>query len=269
MIRSCLKWAGGKAGIIDTLRQHLPAGKRLVEPFTGSATVFMNTDYDAYLLGDINPDLINMFNTIKRNPSRFISYAASLFRDENDPTSYYQLREDFNKSGNQFYRAVLFLYLNRHGYNGMCRYNQRGGFNVPYGKYKAPYFPAAEIRAFAEKADKALFLCLDFEECIEMANDGDVIYCDPPYVPVSKTADFTNYHTGGFNTSDQYRLMYALRKATRRGCHVVASNSDTAESLKIYGDFKITHIEAPRAVSCKAESRQPAREIIATMRASA
>lgn len=269
MIRSPLKWAGGKAGIINTLRKHLPAGKRLVEPFTGSATVFMNTDYQNYLLGDINGDLINMFNTIKRNPGRFISYAAALFRDENNPVSYYKLREAFNTSSNPFYRAVLFLYLNRHGYNGMCRYNSAGGFNVPYGKYKAPYLPQSEIRAFAERADKALFLCLDFDECLEMASAGDVIYCDPPYVPTSKTADFTNYHTAGFSLDDQRRLADALRRAARRGCHVVASNSLTDEALDMYSDFKITQITAPRAISCKATGRQPTQEIIATMRASA
>lgn len=269
MSRSPLKWVGGKAGIIATLRQHLPAGKRLVEPFTGSATVFLNTDYPAYLLGDINGDLINMFNTIKRNPDRFIRYAEAFFQDGNTPESYYHLRTEFNQAGNPFYRAVLFLYLNRHGYNGMCRYNRAGGFNVPYGKYKAPYFPAAEIRAFAEKADKAIFLCLDFEECIEMATAGDVIYCDPPYVPVSKTADFTRYHTTDFSSVDQSRLMNALRKASERGCHVVASNSDAAEALTLYGDFNITQITAPRSISCNGATRQAVGEIIATMGASA
>ncbi|MGA7587040.1 MAG: Dam family site-specific DNA-(adenine-N6)-methyltransferase [Rouxiella badensis] len=268
IVRSPLKWVGGKANIIAELRRHLPEGKRLVEPFTGSATVFLNTDYDTYLLSDINGDLINMFNMIKRNPSRFISYAASLFNNENNPISYYQLRDEFNRSGNQFYRAALFLYLNRHGYNGMCRYNQSGGFNIPFGKYKSPYFPAAEIRTFAEKADKAVFLCMDFSECIEMAAPGDVIYCDPPYIPTSKTADFTAYHTAGFSTADQQRLADALRVAAARGCHVVASNSDSPEALEIYGGFEINHIDARRSISCKSDGRNKAREIIATMGAS-
>lgn len=270
MNRSPLKWLGSKAGIIDTLRHHLPAGKRLVEPFVGSASVFLNTDYDNYLLTDINGDLINFHNMAKNLPEVLIREARNLFRQHGDELGYYAVRADFNLrcDSNFLYRAAQFLYLNRHGFNGVCRYNLSGEFNVPYGHRKTPpYFPEAEIRAFSEKANatKAVFLCCTFEESIRMARPGDVIYCDPPYIPASATANFTGYHTNGFTESQQRKLCRMLRVAARRGCAVVASNSETAAALDLYSDFSITTTTARRSVSANAAGRNRAGEIIATM----
>lgn len=100
-------------------------------------------------------------------------------------------------------RAVLFLYLNRHGYNGLCRYNLRGEFNVPFGRYKKPYFPEAELYHFAEKAQHAEFHCESYEECMKRADNRSVVYCDPPYAPLSSTANFTAYHTNSFSQSSR------------------------------------------------------------------
>ncbi|CAI2488560.1 DNA adenine methylase [Serratia ficaria] len=271
MNRPALKWLGSKAGIIDTLRQHLPEGARLVEPFVGSGAVFLNTDYDSYLLCDINGDLINFHNMAKNLPDVLIREARNLFKEHADEVGYYAVRADFNLrcDSNFLYRAAQFLYLNRHGYNGVCRYNQRGEFNVPFGHRKAPYFPEDEIRAFSEKAQakKVVFQCCTFQEAIRMAAPGDVIYCDPPYVPASATANFTSYHTDGFSSDRQRKLACMLRIAARRGCHVVASNSETQAARELYSDFDITSITARRSVSAKADSRARASEIIATLRA--
>lgn len=269
MSRPALKWLGSKASIIDTLRQHLPAGKRLVEPFVGSGAVFLNTDYDSYLLCDINSDLINFHNVAKNLPEQLIREARNLFKQQADEVGYYAVRADFNLrcDSNFLYRAAQFLYLNRHGYNGVCRYNLSGDFNVPFGHRKAPYFPEDEIHAFAEKAQakKAAFLCCTFQESIRMAQAGDVIYCDPPYIPASKSANFTSYHTDGFTSEQQRKLARMLRIAARRGRHVVASNSETAAALALYSDFNITTTTARRSVSANAAGRTRAGEIIATM----
>lgn len=269
MIRSPLKWAGSKARIMDTLRQHLPAGNRLIEPFAGSASVFLNTDYSSYLLADINPDLVGLFNTIKTNPGDLLDCAGLFFRFDNNAERFSAIRSSFNLNDDEFCRAVMFLYLNRHCYNGLCRYNRAGRFNVPYGRYKEPYFPKDEIFQFAEKAKNAIFLCLDFEETIEMAGAGDVVYCDPPYIPTSSTANFTKYHTGGFTPDDHSRMIAALQAAAARGCRVVVSNADVAADLYQQAGFTVHHITAPRSVSCKGNKRKAAREIIATMRVSA
>lgn len=263
-IFSPLKWAGSKGRIMPTLLQHLPTGKRLVEPFAGSCSVMLNTDYDEYLITDINDDLINFYEIAKRETSDLINVASSLFLTANSDEQYYIFRKIFNaRNRDDISRAAIFLYLNRHCFNGICRYNQQGQFNVPYGKYKAPYFPEAEIRFFAEKAKKATFLCCDFSETLEMATQGDVVYCDPPYIPTSTTADFTHYHIGGFNLDDQHQLAEMLAWVADRGCYVIASNSDTPIARELYSRFDIHSITAPRSASCKSDGRKAVGEIIA------
>ena len=110
-----------------------------------------------------------MYKIIKRKPKQFIQDAKAYFQDEyNQEEVYYQLREEFNNSKDVYLRSFLFLYMNRHGYNGLCRYNKSGGFNVPFGRYKKPYFPEAELFFFAEKAKKATFTCKPYQKTISL-----------------------------------------------------------------------------------------------------
>ncbi|TNL00535.1 adenine methylase, partial [Kosakonia cowanii] len=204
MIRSLLKWPGGKSRVMPELLPHLPEAGCLVEPFVGGASVFLNTDYRRYILADINPDLIRLYREVKSNPELVIDVARPLFATGNSGEKYLQNRRTFNgtEALSDVTRAALFLYLNRHGYNGMVRYNRRGGYNVPPGQHKtASYFPEAEIRLFAEKANdtKAVFLCCPFQSTLRvMTGTDEAIYCDPPYLPASGTAGFTQYHTEPF-----------------------------------------------------------------------
>lgn len=261
-MKTIVKWAGSKSRVMETLKQHLPAGDRLVEPFAGSCSVMMNTDYPAYLIADVNPDLINMYEVIKNKPTEFICVAKDLFKSGNHEFTYYTKRLAFNSHiDSPFIRAVYFLYLNRHCFNGLCRYNQSGGFNVPYGKYKAPYFPEIEIRAFAEKAKRATFLCCTFEETLRMVAPGDVVYCDPPYLVEAK--GFTNYHVGGFGLSEQNRLALLLSRLAKRDYPVVASNADLSATRSLYKAFKIVGLNAPRSVGASGDCAKSAPEIIA------
>ncbi len=132
--RPFLKWAGNKYRIIDHVRESLPQGKRLIEPFAGSAAVFLNTDYEHYIINDNNPDLIHLYNILKKEGATFIKKCRYYFTPRfNNEEQYYKLRQKFNDSRNTYKRAILFVYLNRHGYNGLCRYNLKGGYNVPFG----------------------------------------------------------------------------------------------------------------------------------------
>ena len=168
--RAFLKWAGGKYPLLDDIKKHLPKGECLIEPFVGAGSVFLNTDFSRYILADINSDLISLYNIVKLRTDEYVEEARKLFTPENNnPDVYYQFRAEFNQSQDPFRRALLFLYLNRHGYNGLCRYNLRGEFNVPFGRYKRPYFPQDELYHFAEKAQNAEFYCLSYEECMELA----------------------------------------------------------------------------------------------------
>ncbi|STV11659.1 methyl-directed repair DNA adenine methylase [Klebsiella pneumoniae subsp. ozaenae] len=197
--RAFLKWAGGKFPLLDDIKKHLPEGECLIEPFVGAGSVFLNTDFSRYILADINSDLIGLYNIVKLRTDEYVAAAREMFTPENNVAErYYLYRDEFNQSQDPLRRAVLFLYLNRHGYNGLCRYNLRGEFNVPFGRYKKPYFPEAELYHFAEKAQNAEFYCESYEECMQRADSRTVVYCDPPYAPLTATANFTAYHTQQF-----------------------------------------------------------------------
>lgn len=264
--RSFLKWAGGKYSLIDKIVEHLPEGDRLVEPFVGAGTVFLNTDYPKYHLNDINADLINLFNELKAKNGTMIDDMRELFSGKyNNKESYYDIREKFNASTDIHERSVLFLYLNRHCYNGLCRYNASGGFNVPFGSYVKPYFPEAELAFFSDKAKKATFTCESYVKTFQKARKGSVIYCDPPYVPLSKTASFTTYAKGGFTLDDQAKLAnLAENAAFQRGISVLISNHATTWTRKIYEQSShIDIVSVARTISHKGGSRKPVEEIFA------
>ncbi|MBF6636212.1 DNA adenine methylase [Rouxiella silvae] len=268
MNKTILKWAGSKARAMDTLKMHLPTGHRLVEPFAGSCAVMMNTDYEQYLIADVNPDLINMYQQIKNDCEFFMLIASGLFNaSNNNEDTFRRHRFAFNKSKciGDVYKAAIFLYLNRHCFNGLCRYNKSGGFNVPFGKYKAPYFPKAEILAFAEKAQRCTFICCSFEETLRMAMPGDVVYCDPPYLGNSKTEGFVSYHTAGFGYVDHEFLALALRNLSSKGYPVVVSNNHSDRVLALYTGFEIASFDVRRSVGASADSIKTAREVIASL----
>lgn len=255
-----LKWAGNKTAIMSELKKHLPAGPRLVEPFAGSCAVMMETDYPSYLVADINPDLINLYKKVAADCEAFISRARALFEEANRELAYYNIRQEFNYSTEitDFMKAVYFLYLNRHGYRGLCRYNKSGHFNIPYGYYKNPYFPEKELRTFAEKAQRATFVCASFDETLAMLKAGDVVYCDPPY-----DGTFSGYHTDGFTEDDQYHLASVLEHRSSEGHPVIVSNSDTSLIRSLYRNFTHHYIKAKRSIGVAAGESKSATEIIA------
>ena len=174
--RPFLKWAGNKYQILSRIVEVLPAGNRLIEPFAGSGAVFLNTDYERYLISDINPDLITLFQTVKDGGEEFMRYAAGYFTPRNNTAkAYYRFRGRFNETDDAFEKSALFVYLNRHGYNGLCRYNASGEFNVPFGRYKRPKFPDAAMHRFHAKARHAQFVCEDFRRVMSRARRGHVV----------------------------------------------------------------------------------------------
>ncbi|CZW46990.1 DNA adenine methylase [Enterobacter hormaechei] len=257
-----LKWAGNKTAIMPELIKHLPAGPRLVEPFAGSCAVMMATDYPHYLVADINADLINMYQVIKDEVEHFIAISKALFACNNFSEQYYVIREEFNHlhSLDLIWKAAYFLFLNRHCYRGLCRYNRAGHFNVPYGNYKAPYFPEAEIRTFAEKAQRATFICASYDETLALLVPGDVIYCDPPY-----DGTFSAYHTAGFTEDDQYQLASILERRASEGHPVIVSNSDTFLTRSLYRNFTHDRINVKRSIGVAADEGKRADELIAVL----
>jgi len=264
MMRPFLKWLGNKYRCINHLNQHFSPSKRLIEPFAGSAAVFLNTDYPNYLLGEQNQDLINLYKLVAEEGELFINYAKKLFtQNNNQEDRYYQLRDKFNKSKSKRVRSALFLFLNRHGYNGLCRYNSSGGFNVPFGRYVKPYFPEKELFFFHEKAQQAQFNIDDFQTTMLHAESGDLIYCDPPYVPLSASANFTGYTSSPFAEKEQLLLAQLAEDLANKNITVIISNHDTACSRKLYQNATIHSFPVKRTISCQVNSRKPVHELIA------
>ncbi|CDL86376.1 DNA adenine methylase [Xenorhabdus cabanillasii] len=266
--KTILKWAGSKVRIMDKLLPHLPAGKRLVEPFVGSCAVMMNTDYPAYLVADANADLINLYDEIKSVPvGLFLCDAEDWFNCHNVEDYYYSYRDIFNETHlaiSHTDKAHLFLYLNRHGYNGLCRYNAKGEFNVPYGKYKSVYFPETEIKAFHHKAwDCASFICQEWQDTLTHVECDDVVYCDPPYLTNDKA--FTQYHQVNFTSAD-HELLAVVLHTLHHDIGVPVTVSNSIEAKELYADlgFTIHEIDAPRTIAANG-NRQPAKEIIAVL----
>lgn len=265
--RAFLKWAGGKYSLSDVINKMLPKGERLIEPFVGAGSIFLNSDYDNYLLNDINQDLINLYQILQQKPDQFIEDARQFFTPENNNAEvYYQFRKEFNESEDKYFRSLMFLYMNRHGYNGLCRYNKSGGFNVPFGKYKKPYFPEQELNFFAEKSQKATFVCESYRQTFTRVKSADVVYCDPPYVPLSKTASFTSYAGNGFGLDEQADLANAAEEVITdvENTSVLISNHDTIWTRKIYEHAnKIKKIKVARTISQKGSNRKKVGELLA------
>lgn len=267
--RPFLKWAGGKYSLLPELDRLIPEGKRLVEPFVGGGSVFLNSEkHESFLLADVNADLINLYQMLEVDHVRVCSLAKILFERANSEEAYKDLRDEFN---NQRMcapeRAAAFLFLNRHCFNGLIRYNRNGFFNVGWGKYEAPYFPEIEIKAFKLKSHKCVFMNADYRRTLALAGENDVVYCDPPYEPLPGTAGFTNYAAGGFTWDDQIALAESCVAAHQRRAKVLISNSTAPRVLDLYerNGFTIHHVSARRAISSKGSTREVAKDIVATL----
>ena len=253
-LRPPLKWAGGKRWLVPRLAgiwaRH--SRRRLVEPFCGGLAVALGLMPERALLNDINPHLINFLIWLKRGLSVDIEM-------RNDRDLFYRHRERFNEltaSGraDSAEAAALFYYLNRTGYNGLCRFNRRGEFNVPFGRYKSIAY-STDFAAYQCAFKYWEFSCGDFED-LEIGPD-DFIYADPPY-----DVEFTQYSKGGFNWEDHVRL---ARWLSRQECPIVASNQATPRIVSLYRElgFHVESLDAPRMISCTG-NRAQAREILAT-----
>jgi DNA adenine methylase len=263
--RPFLKWPGNKYRCLEHILPRLPKTGRLIEPFTGSGAIFVNTHFSEYILGEKNPHLVHLYMHLQEEGTGFIEFCRQWFQPQfNDKKKYYSLRDEFNYSTDLKQKSALFLYLNRHGFNGLCRFNSKGFYNVPFGTYIKPYFPHKEMLHFYEKSKQSTFIYCDFEECFKHAKKGDVIYCDPPYHPISKTSNFTLYTGNEFNQQTQLKLAELAMNASLQGIHVLISNHDTAFTQELYQNAnKIHSFEVSRSIASQGHKRIKVKEILA------
>ena len=265
--RPFLKWAGNKYQILDKLLPVLPKGNRLVEIFAGSCAVFLNTEFDRYLINDNNPDLIHLFRILQEEGGNFIEEAKPFFKQRNNrEDKYYEFRSRFNRTKDKHEKSYLFLYLNRHGYNGLVRYNKDGKFNVPFGRHKNPYFPQKEMFFFYEKSKKAQFTCIDFTKISSRIKKENVVYADPPYLPLNNTSNFTSYNKNKFGIEEQKTLASQMIKLNERGVKVLISNHDTPITRTMYSGANITSFKVQRYISCRGDKRTKINELLALYR---
>ena len=262
--RPFLKWAGNKYNCLHHILTSLPKGTRLIEPFAGSGAVFINTNYSQYFIAEENNDLIALFQHLQNEGDSFIDFCESYFSlANNNQEQYYLHRNAFNQSIDSRHRAALFLYLNHHGYNGLCRYNSSGGFNVPFGRYVKPRFPKSRMLFFYQKCHNVVFKQCDFRETFALARPGDVIYCDPPYSPIQQESNFSAYTAKKFGPEEQILLAELAKSTAKRGITVIISNHDTEFTRHHYEQSIFHSFPVARHISRDLKKRVPVQELLA------
>ncbi|WP_076997839.1 Dam family site-specific DNA-(adenine-N6)-methyltransferase [Variovorax sp. KK3] len=261
------KWTGGKSKLLSQLLPLLPEGKRLIEPFVGAGSVFLSTNYERYVIGDTNEDLIAVYAALQNRPEEFISRAQQFFVEDNlTKDAYLNIRAEFNSLSDRFERAVRFPFLNRHCFNGLFRTNNSGEFNVPYSyPRRVPDLHIEEMLAAASKLQSTIILNGGFEGTLEMAGPGDVVYCDPPYLDSADGKSFIHYGSARFDASKHKRLVECCVEASTRGATVLISNHDTAETRELYYGWHINELKVRRSVAAKSEARRMASELVAAL----
>ncbi len=286
-VQPLLKWVGGKRQLLPELRRYYPpAFGRYIEPFFGSGAVF----FDLYRSGllkarpvvliDSNADLVGCYEVVRDQPEAVFRELVALAEAHahDGRTQYYKVRDAlFNPERAEARRpdgriqytpslAAMLLYLNRTGFNGLFRVNARGAFNVPAGRYDRPRIADRErlLQVAGALADPNVQLVWgSFAHCEALAAPGDFLYFDPPYAPLSRTANFTSYTSPRFDAAEQRQLQALVVALAARGCHVLLSNSTASEIADLYdgnpeaarAGLHAHRVPARRAVNSKASAR--------------
>jgi len=254
-----LRWAGSKKKLLPTLVEAAPSGyERYVEPFAGSAVLYLRLEDSDAILGDLNSDLIETYETVRQHPRRVWSKVAAM---STDPDYYYELRAKDAAGMGKLDRAARFVYLNRFCFNGVYRTNRQGAFNVSRGKGHL-FVPEYEVfAAFALKLSRARLICGDFEPVVDEARSGDFLYLDPPYSLEGKR-DRGEYGLGAFRERDEDRLAAAVMAASDRGAKVLLSYSASRRMLKKLKGWNVKRLTVARNVAGFASARRTAREVL-------
>lgn len=258
-----LKWAGGKTQLLpEILRRFPPVFRRYHEPFLGGGAVFFALGPSRASLSDINGDLVATYTAIRDNVEAVIE---ELEQHEASEQHYYEVRAWQPERLAQTDRAARTIFLNRTCFNGLYRVNKKGQFNVPFGRHTNPTICNAEnLRLVSLALRNVEIEQRDVFTLGARVQRGDLVYFDPPYDPVSKTASFTSYAKGGFGDEEQERLARLFGDLANKGVHVVLSNSDTPFIRSLYKDFRIERVFARRAINSRADRRGQVSEVLVT-----
>jgi DNA adenine methylase len=266
-----LKWAGGKAQLLQQFEPFFPGSiQSYCEPFLGGGAVFFHLKARfpkmRVALRDNNQELINCYQVVRDSVQDLMSCLDEhlhQFRAQGEPY-YYHVRKMHKLSG-AVERASRMIFLNKTCYNGLWRVNGRGEFNVPVGSYrpeKVSLYDAANLLAAHRALENVDLSVQDFRKTMAAATDGDFLYVDPPYYPLSRTANFTSYTKEEFGQDEQRELASRFSSAARRGARLMLSNSDTPLIRDLYAEFNLNTVRARRAVNCDGTKRGLVSELI-------
>ena len=292
MARPFLKWAGGKRQLISEIEARLPSNidecSSYVEPFIGGGAVLFHLlesrRFDEVHISDLNPELVLCYRTLQDDADEVIKHLSKMIESypseqEDRKESYYAIREDWNSDVGKIpslsktrmaKRTAQTLFLNKTCFNGLFRVNRKGEFNVPIGSYVNPSFPSSEDLLEVQKALQGITIHeAPFEECESWVSKDSFVYFDPPYRPLSDTANFVSYAKGDFNDQDQERLATLFRELDQKGAKVLLSNSDPKNTVPeddffddLYSGFTIDRVEANRAINSNPDRRGAITELL-------
>lgn len=261
-ITPVFRWAGSKRKLLPLLAGYWrPTFARYVEPFAGSAALFFRLRPNKAVLGDINSELISAYRVLRDEPDAVHAATCELTRSERN---YYAIRALDYKSLTAFERAVRFVFLNRHCFNGIYRTNNHGAFNVPYAKKKPGTIPPVEhFRRCASLLQRASLKAGDFGRVLDGVREGDFVYLDPPYA-ISSRRVFREYDKNGFATTDLKRLGEHLRTIDKMGATFVVTYADSPEARALLRPWGWRRALVRRHIAGFVAARRSAYELVST-----
>lgn len=267
MAQPIVKWAGGKTKLLPELVRRVP--KKMgtyVEPFAGGAALFFSLAdekrWERAILCDRNEELIACYRAVRDEVEALIE-ALGAFRYDRD--LFYEVRAQNTRKLSDVKRGARLIFLNKTCFNGLWRVNSKGEFNVPFGRYANPrILDAPRLRAASRALSGVDLVVGDFADVTRACGRGDFVYFDPPYVPLSRTANFTAYASDGFSRDDQERLVAEVRALRSRGARAMLSNADTEETRALYKGLSTEVVYALRRISRDAEGRGMLSELLVT-----
>lgn len=265
-VKPFLKWAGGKTQLLDELRRHVPAKyDTYIEPFIGGGAMFFDIQPQKSVIADSNPQLVNAYRCLRDDPEQII---ALLEKFKNEEEFYYKIRQQKFQALDKFYAAARTIYLNKTCYNGLYRVNRRGEFNVPFGRYKNPRISNPDVLfAASEALQNTTIECADYKTVLKThAKSGDLIFLDPPYLPVSEYADFQRYTKEQFYEEDHRDLADEVNRLKEVGCHIILTNSNHPLVHDLYEQFDIEVVNTRRNISSRTKTRA-GEDVIVTAKA--
>ena len=265
-----VKWAGGKRQLLDRISERMPQTyNNYYEPFIGGGAVLFELQPENAVINDINASLINAYRVIASNPQEFIAFVQRLDSEmgEDGKEYYYSLREHYNdklmKEEFDVELAALFVFINKHCFNGLYRVNGKGLFNVPYNNSKKESISVDSIMEVSEYLKKVTIMLGDFEAACRDAREGDFVFFDSPYAPLNPTS-FESYTKEGFDVESHERLARLFDELTRRGCYCMLTNHNTDFINQLYGNkgYRIDVVDVKRMINSDASKRNGEEVII-------